>query len=609
MLGAIIGDIVGSAYEFHPTNRYDFEMFAEGSSFTDDTICTVAIADALLRGRDYGESLHEWCRRYMKPKGGYGGRFRKWVESDSPQPYGSFGNGSAMRVSPIAWAFPVMKDAIREAARSAECTHNHHEGVKGAQVVVAAIQRAGKLGKTSAAITKVSLSKAFLPITEHFDYDIDIKRAEVTNRFDETCQGTVPVALWIITESTGFEDAIRKAVSLGADADTLGAIVGSIAEAIWGIPGDLAVKAMSMLPDEMKDVVLQFYRKYDLIENSPLRNYGDEGAAEDTLTKEERLEREAKEREAERQRKRLQREQEAQYKLGDSKWVMRCVVAGTQYIENQRIFYDFGTWDVLTVKREQNKYDSHAVALYFNDEKIGYIPRSHNAQIAAIIDCGWDKMFHAVVKDWQGCDAKRKITVDIYARPQEQVVDEIYCPKEFEFNEKLFKAYQSAEFNQMYFSAGGKTGMLAGRTAPYCIDRLAKNEIFVFGSNAEGHHSGGAARVAMKRFGAVWGQGNGLQGQSYAINTTAGFAEMALHINGFVYFAAQHQEYRFFVTPIGCGNAGYNPLHVAPLFRHAILLPNVFLPRIFWEYYWMTDQYHPEFFTPSDVWKKWIPHI
>lgn len=101
MLGAIIGDIVGSAYEFHPTNDYNFEMFAEGSSFTDDTICTIAIADALLKGRDYGESLHDWCRRYMKPKGGFGGRFRKWVESDNPQPYGSYGNGSAMRVSPI----------------------------------------------------------------------------------------------------------------------------------------------------------------------------------------------------------------------------------------------------------------------------------------------------------------------------------------------------------------------------------------------------------------------------------------------------------------------------------------------------------------------------
>ena len=262
MLGAIIGDIVGSAYEFNPTNDYNFEMFAEASSFTDDTICTIAVADALLKDRDYGKSLHEWCRRYMKPKGGFGGRFRKWVESDNPTPYGSYGNGSAMRVSPIAWAHLNLGGALPEAARSAECTHNHPEGIKGAEATVAAIHYGDELRRLSDKIDKETITRYFQPIIEHYGYNIDINKDDVMNKFDETCQGTVPVALWIITESTGFEDAIRKAVSLGADADTLGAIVGSIAEAIWGIPEDMALNAMQILPDEMKSVVLKFYKEF-----------------------------------------------------------------------------------------------------------------------------------------------------------------------------------------------------------------------------------------------------------------------------------------------------------------------------------------------------------
>lgn len=263
MLGAIIGDIVGSRFEFNPTNDYGFEFFGEGCSFTDDTVCTIAVADAILRCRDYGGSIHEWCRRYPDPKGGYGGRFRKWVMSDVPRPYGSFGNGSAMRVSPVAWWFGSGAGMCEEAAASAACTHNHPSGIDGARAVALAVRDCHRLREKKGSVTREDILefgladaiKVYSPQPENFDVNVEDHR----NVFDETCQGTVPVALAIILDSVGFEDAVRKAVSLGADADTLGAITGSIAEALWGIPEWMRKKAMTYLPSEMQDVVKEFH--------------------------------------------------------------------------------------------------------------------------------------------------------------------------------------------------------------------------------------------------------------------------------------------------------------------------------------------------------------
>lgn len=255
MLGAIIGDIIGSRWEFNPTNDYNFEWLSEENGFTDDTICTVAVADALLNDSDFGESIHKWCRRYPNPKGGYGGRFARWVHSDAPQPYNSFGNGSAMRVSPVAHWFKHIDEVLDAAAATALPSHNHDEGIKGAQTVALAIFRALQFGEKAPDHVIEILEECV-----HFSgYDINIKKADVINHFDETCQGTVPVALWIIGISEGFEDAVRKAVSLGADADTLGAIVGSIAEAIWGIPEAMKQEIQDYLPAEMKEVIAQFY--------------------------------------------------------------------------------------------------------------------------------------------------------------------------------------------------------------------------------------------------------------------------------------------------------------------------------------------------------------
>ncbi len=261
MLGAIIGDIVGSRWEFYPTNDYNFEWLSDANGFTDDTICTVAVADALLHDRDFGESIHDWCNRYPHPMGGYGGRFAQWVRSDNPQPYNSFGNGSAMRVSPVAYWYDNLDDMLNAAAATAKPSHNHQEGIKGAQTVALAIFRALQLKRQNNNVAQ-HIDEILKECADYSAYDIRIKKEDVINRFDETCQGTVPVALWIIGESTSFEDAVRKAVSLGADADTLGAIVGSIAEAIWGIPREMKLQALEYLPSEMKKVVTSFYSRY-----------------------------------------------------------------------------------------------------------------------------------------------------------------------------------------------------------------------------------------------------------------------------------------------------------------------------------------------------------
>lgn len=262
MLGAIIGDIVGSRWEFNPTNDYNFELFSSENSFTDDTICTVAVADAILRDSDYGESIHKWCQRYPYPMGGYGGRFALWVHRDNPQPYGSYGNGAAMRVSPVAMWFTTLEEARVQAEKTAACTHNHPEGLKGAATVAEAISMAIHTcrGKTNDVQTTLAVEIGMVA-AHHNNYNLDIDIESVTNVFDETCQGTVPVALYIITKSVSFEDAIRRAVCLGVDADTLGAIVGSIAEHIWGIPEWIKEKALTYLPSELQNVVHEFYDK------------------------------------------------------------------------------------------------------------------------------------------------------------------------------------------------------------------------------------------------------------------------------------------------------------------------------------------------------------
>ena len=276
MLGAMIGDIVGSKYEFNNTFDYDFEMFGEGCDFTDDTICTVAIADAILNGRSYQESLLDWCRRYPSPKGAYGGRFAGWIHSLDPQPYNSFGNGSAMRVSPVAWLFDNLSQVLEEAEKTALPTHNHPEGIKGAKAAAHAIwyfrkSRFSEESKDSeneetkglknenakASKDENETIQGFMSIARSYYEDFDT-RVYPKGKFDETCMDAVPLSFYLLSQASSFEDAIRLAISHGGDSDTIGAIVGSIAEARFGIPQEMKEKALSYLPDDMKDIWKQF---------------------------------------------------------------------------------------------------------------------------------------------------------------------------------------------------------------------------------------------------------------------------------------------------------------------------------------------------------------
>ena len=248
MIGAIIGDIVGSRFEFNNTSDCRFELFTKESSFTDDTICTIAIADAIIKSRSYRDSVLEWCRKYPHPMGGYGASFARWISSDSPQPYDSFGNGAAMRVAPVAWWFDNLDDVQREAEKTALPTHNHLEGIKGAVATATAIFHARKHGKAA----------MLSAMTEYYPQWIEPLLGR--NKFDETCQGTMPVVFGIIDKANNFEEAIRYAIAVGGDSDTIGAIVGSLAEAMWGIPKEISDKAFGLLPDEMLNVIGDFYQ-------------------------------------------------------------------------------------------------------------------------------------------------------------------------------------------------------------------------------------------------------------------------------------------------------------------------------------------------------------
>lgn len=256
MLGAIIGDIVGSPYEFANTSNPRFPLFSKGNSFTDDTVCTIAVADALLRGSDFGETLRDWCLRYPNPMGGYGGSFSMWLHSPNPQPYNSFGNGAAMRVSPVGWAFSSEAETLRAALASAAPTHNHVEGLIGASVVARAIYLLRTMNHPSFLNGEVAYLVA-ASYGENWLYHLPARGV-----FDETCQGCVPLAFAICAQSSNFENAIRQAVLYGGDSDTLAAIVGSLAEAQWGIPDDIQEKALLMLPAEMVDVILKFKSKF-----------------------------------------------------------------------------------------------------------------------------------------------------------------------------------------------------------------------------------------------------------------------------------------------------------------------------------------------------------
>jgi ADP-ribosylglycohydrolase len=410
MLGAIIGDIVGSIYEFDNTNRMDFPFFSERSTYTDDSIMTVAVAEWLLSDNTHShdkleEIMVKYANEYPCPMGGYGGGFRRWLfapqklrdfedgtASSGRRPYNSWGNGSAMRVSAVGWMYDTLEETERVAELSASITHNHPEGIKGAQATAAAIF----MGRTGA--TKEDIREY---IQSRFGYDLSLSWDDIhpTYGWEDSCQGTVPPAIIAFLDSCDFEDAIRRAVALGGDSDTLACITGGIAEAFYkDIPQRMIDETMGRL-------------------TIPLRG----------------------------------------------------------------ILDAFGS-----VSRYGSLYDSYVK------------PTAHD------------------------------------------------------------------------------------RYTPDNIKYLKENEIFVFGSNLDGMHGGGAARVAHMTFGAIWGQGVGLQGRSYAIPTMHGGVEsIRPYVDEFITFAQEHPEMTFLVTRIGCGIAGFTDEQIAPLFIRALEMGNVVLPRTF----------------------------
>lgn len=250
MLGAIIGDIVGSVYEWNNIKTKDFPFFREDCFFTDDTVMTVAVAEALRSGGtadDFIDAMKKWGRRY--PDAGYGGRFGGWVLSEDREAYNSWGNGSAMRVSPCAWAYDTLEEVEQAAEICAAVTHNHPEGIKGARATAAAIFLA-RTGKGKAEIKQC--------ISEKYGYDLNrtLDAIRPVYRFNESCQETVPEAIIAFLESNSFEDAIRNAISIGGDSDTLVAITGSIAEAAYGVPEEIREKAFGFLDDRIWTAVL-----------------------------------------------------------------------------------------------------------------------------------------------------------------------------------------------------------------------------------------------------------------------------------------------------------------------------------------------------------------
>ena len=259
MIGAIAGDVIGSVHEAAATKTKRFLLFTPESCFTDDTVMTAAVAEVLLTGGDYVRTYQKYFRAY--PEAGYGMQFMIWCELRKTEPYNSWGNGSAMRVSPVAYAFDTLEEVLAEAKRSAEVTHNHEQGIRGAQATAAAIFLA-RTGSTKDQI------REYIEVT--FDYFLDDTIAQIrpTYCFDVSCQGSVPQSIIAFLESTSYEDAVRNAISFGGDADTMACIAGAIAEAYYGgVPDAIKSEVMGRLDDRLRGVVKEFTERFTSLLN------------------------------------------------------------------------------------------------------------------------------------------------------------------------------------------------------------------------------------------------------------------------------------------------------------------------------------------------------
>lgn len=258
MLGAIAGDIIGSIYEFDNAKTRDFPLFPENAFCTDDTVMTVAVAEALIKsyGKGQGDvhravvkAMQDWGKRY--PDAGYGTRFRQWLREPRPLPYNSWGNGSAMRVSAAGWLYSTLEETVSHARWTAEVTHNHPEGIKGAEAVAAAIYllRNGK---------DIAATKRYIRGVYGYDFRKTLAEIRPSYTFNASCQDSVPQAMTAFFESIGFEDCLRNAVYLGGDSDTIGAIAGSLAEAYYGIPEEIQHQTHTYMDQGMLAIYCDF---------------------------------------------------------------------------------------------------------------------------------------------------------------------------------------------------------------------------------------------------------------------------------------------------------------------------------------------------------------
>jgi len=258
IIGAIAGDIIGSVFEWDNIKTVKFDLFCQSSTFTDDSVLTLATMSALINNTGYSQTYYSFGNKFHNK--GYGHNFRSWLISDNPKPYNSWGNGSAMRVSPIGWYFNNIEETLLEAKKSAEVTHNHPEGIKGAQAVAVAIF----LARTGKSKTEI---KSY--ITDKFGYNLNRTIDEIRQNyeFDVSCQGSVPEAIIAFLESTDFKSAIRLAVSLGGDSDTIACITGGIAEAFYrDIPEKIIDNVLNILPEETIKIIEEFSDKCAKIE-------------------------------------------------------------------------------------------------------------------------------------------------------------------------------------------------------------------------------------------------------------------------------------------------------------------------------------------------------
>ena len=250
IIGAVIGDVIGSVYEWNNIKSTEFNLFNPKCKFTDDTVLTIAVADSILNRKNYSQTILEYGRNYRGR--GYGGNFRNWLKSNNPKPYGSYGNGSAMRVSAVGFAFKDIDKVLEVAKQTAEVTHNHPEGIKGAQATAAAIFLARK---------EKSKQEIKDYISSTFDYNLDFTLDEIrpTYEFDVSCQGSVPQAIVAFLESSDFESAIRLAISIGGDSDTIACITGGIASAFYkNIPSEIIEFVNEILPNEFIEIMNRF---------------------------------------------------------------------------------------------------------------------------------------------------------------------------------------------------------------------------------------------------------------------------------------------------------------------------------------------------------------